>query len=120
MRLWIPIAGAVAISAIAFAAYRNSAEVVTFTVDDKERTVTGSSENMSSKWLVFTVGGETFEVTDSLTFGDFSASDRYSQLHRGCTYTGTAAGWRVPILSMNRNIVDAEHDGPCMRTIPER
>ena len=81
--------------------YRSTATEGTITVTEKER-VAGSE---TSQYLVWTEGGEVFKVGDSIPFWEWGASDRYGQLRAGATYEVTVAGWRIPWLSMYRNVV---------------
>lgn len=84
-----------------------TAETVTFTVTDKDRIVTGSGEGVSSKYLVFT-DIETFENTDSFLRLKFASSDLQGSLKVGETYTAEVYGWRVPVFSTYRNIVEVQ------------
>lgn len=84
--------------------YHGSSESVTVTVTEKERIVTSSGESTSSKYLVFT-DGEVFENTDAITFGKWNSSDVQGKLEKGKTYNVKVAGWRVPFMSMYRNII---------------
>ena len=84
-----------------------TADTATFTVTDKERIITRSGKSVSSKYLVFT-DLETFENSDCLVRFKFTSSDLQGKLKEGQTYTATVYGWRVPILSMYRNIVSVE------------
>lgn len=59
------------------------------------------------KYLVFTEN-EVFENTDSLMFWKFNSSDIYNEMEEGKTYKVKVAGWRIPFLSMYRNIISAE------------
>lgn len=77
---------------------------ITITVDNRERIVTGYGKMMDSKYLVFTEG-EVFENVDSWAFFKFSSSDTYSKLKKGNTYRAKVSGWRIPFLSMYRNII---------------
>ena len=61
----------------------------------------------NSKYLVFTET-EVFECTDSFVFWKFDSSDVYGKIHVGKTYQFQTAGWRVPFLSMYRNVLDAK------------
>lgn len=79
--------------------YWTAAET-TFTVTCLDRVV---SEN-ESKWIVLTET-ETLENTDSLAYLKFNSSDIQGRIKVGQTYTAKVYGWRVPILSMYRNIV---------------
>ena len=81
-----------------------TSETITITVTDKERVMQGSGENASSKYLVFTET-EVFENTDCLVLWKFNSSDVYGQLEIGETYQVQVYGWRIPFLSMYRNIV---------------
>ena len=79
-------------------------ETVAITVKDKERIVTGSGETLSSKYLVF-ASNETFENSDAWFSLKFSSSDLQGKLERGRDYSVVVYGWRIPFLSMYRNIV---------------
>ena len=79
-----------------------TSEDITITVVDKERVV--DSGGGDSKYLVFTET-EVFENTDCLALGKFNSSDVYGQLEIGETYQVQVYGWRIPFLSMYRNIV---------------
>jgi len=85
-------------------AYKSSGDVVTITIEDKERVTTGSGESISAKYIIYTDKG-TFENTDTWIFGKWSSSDIQNDLKVGETYTVKTAGWRVPFMSMHRNIV---------------
>jgi hypothetical protein len=87
--------------------YYTSAETVTITVTDKERIVESNGESTSSKYLVFT-DTEVFENTDDLFLWKFNSSDVQGKLKVGEKYTVLVIGWRVPLLSMYRNIVNIE------------
>jgi hypothetical protein len=80
-------------------------DTVTIKVTDKERIITGSGEDMSSKYLVFTET-ETFENTDVIVFGKFTSSDLQSKLRVDSTYNVRVSGFRIPFLSSYRNIVN--------------
>ena len=79
-----------------------TSEDITITVVDKERVV--DSGGGDSKYLVFTET-EVFENTDCLVLWKFNSSDVYGQLEIGETYQVQVYGWRIPFLSMYRNIV---------------
>ena len=59
------------------------------------------------KYLVFTDKG-VFENTDSLLNFKWNSSDIYGELKVGETYTFNVYGWRVPFLSMYKNITSVE------------
>lgn len=81
-----------------------SVDNVTFTVTGKERVVSGSGDNMSSYYLIFTEN-ETFENSDALFHGKFNSSDIYGKLREGFYCSARVYGFRVPFLSMYRNII---------------
>ena len=78
-------------------------EDVTITVNEKERVAYGED----SKYLIWT-DDEVFENTDALLMGKFNSSDLYGKLVKGKTYNCQAIGWRIPFLSMYRNLVNCE------------
>lgn len=81
-----------------------TADTTTITITDKERIVERSGESVSSKYLVFTET-ETFENTDCFVRFKFNSSDIQGRLKAGKTYTVDVYGWRIPFLSLYRNIV---------------
>lgn len=91
---------------------RNSAEDLVVKVTDKERIVeTNSDGKTKSKYLIFT-DHETFENTDTILFGKFNSSDLYGSIEIGKTYEMTVVGWRVPFLSMYRNVIKVQLINP--------
>jgi hypothetical protein len=76
---------------------------IQFTVTEKER-VTNRDE---SYYLIFT-DGEVFENTDTLLSLKFNSSDIYGRLKVGETCRATVNWFRVPFLSMYRNIISAD------------
>ena len=75
-----------------------------FTVKRLERVNNGDS----SYYLVFTKQGEVLSNTDSLVHGKFNSSTIYGELEKGNKYKANVYGWRVPFLSMYRNIISTE------------
>lgn len=73
----------------------------TVTINKTERVTTGDS----SKYLVYT-DTEVFENTDSLWYTKFNSSDIHGRLKAGHTYVVKVSGWRIPVLSWYRNIVE--------------
>jgi hypothetical protein len=98
---FVTAVGFVSLVAFNFYYVYGTDEVVTVTVESKERIVTQDS----SKYLVFT-NGEVFENTDSLLYWKFNSSDLYGELKEGETYTVRVYGWRIPFLSNYRNIIE--------------
>lgn len=83
-----------------------SDEVVTVTVTEKERVTESDSDGkVSSRWLVF-CEGEVFQVSDVGLRGYWSASDTYRKLEAGNTYSVLVHGWRWPLFSTYRNILE--------------
>ena len=87
--------------------YRLSSETITIKIDDKERITTGSGEDISSKYLVYS-DEEVFENTDSWTFFKFNSSDVQNELKAGKEYKVKVAGWRLPFFSSYRNIIEVK------------
>ncbi len=84
------------------------------TVTDKERVVSGSGENTSSKYLIF---GDTpdgtpvvFENTDTFLRFKFNSSNIQGSLKEGHTYKITVVGIRVPLMSMYETILKVEEE----------
>jgi hypothetical protein len=97
---------AVALLATAYGfAYVGSAERVTFTVRDKARDAHWNSEGRYRHRLLVISDDEVFEVDSSWTFLAFDKYERYRELKVGGTYDAVVAGWRIPPLSVYRNII---------------
>ena len=85
--------------------------LTTDTVDveivDTERVVQGSGDSQSSKYLVYTTG-ETFANSDAIWHLKFNSSDfqRDILMNKGNTCTFSVYGFRVPWLSMYRNVYE--------------
>lgn len=80
-------------------------EIVTITIKDKERIVTGSGDTLSSKYLIYTDNG-VYENTDTIWYWKWNSSDVYNNLEVGETYQTKVYGFRVPFLSWYKNIVN--------------
>lgn len=88
--------------------YSTQENVRNVRIEDKERVVTsGSAGKTDSKYLIFT-DKEVFENTDSLLAFKFNSSDLYGKIHKGQTCEFKVVGFRVPFLSMYRNILEAK------------
>ena len=74
---------------------------VTATVTDKQ--VRGES----GTYYVYT-DEEVFVVKDSLFYSRWDSSDDWSMIEIGETYEFDVTGYRIPILSRYRNIIDYE------------
>lgn len=84
----------------------NTKSFVTFTVNDKATVSTGKSY----QYLIYTTAG-VYEDEDSLWYWKWNSSDVYNQLERGSTYTATVYGFRIPFLSLYKNIVTVSPKG---------
>lgn len=80
--------------------YHASKTSTELTVVDKERI----GLNGEYKYLIYGEA-EVFENTDKLLYLKFNSSDVQRDLEIGETYVVEVAGWRVPFLSMHRNII---------------
>jgi hypothetical protein len=80
----------------------------TFTVDSKERIAEGDS----ARYLIFGKE-EVFSNSDSILNGKFNSSDLYRDIKPGRRYDCEVIGWRVPLLSWYRNVLDC-------REVPRR
>lgn len=74
------------------------------TVEEKERVCSSDNE---CKYLIFTNKG-VFENTDSYLQFKFDSSDIYGALKPENTYKVKINGFRVPFLSMYKNILNVE------------
>jgi len=86
-------------------AYYISSETVEISIKDKERITTGSGKDISGKFIIYTEN-EVFENTDNWLFVKFNSADFQNKLEVGKTYKVKVAGWRIPLLSMYRNVID--------------
>lgn len=80
-------------------------ESTTITVKDKERICSGSNVQITCKYLVYTTEG-VYENTDDFWQWKFNSSDIYNDLEEGYTYQVVVNGFRVPFLSMYKNILE--------------
>lgn len=80
-------------------------ETATITVKEKERVCSGSSNGTSCKYLIYTDQG-VYENVDDFWQWKFNSSDIYSTLEEGYTYEATVNGFRIPFLSMYKNILE--------------
>jgi hypothetical protein len=77
------------------------------TIDEVTVQVTGKERIQDTGYLVFTKE-ETFKNTDTIAFLKFNSSDVYGRIPVGSTCQLTVNGWRVPFLSLYRNIIKVE------------
>ena len=80
---------------------------VTFTVEEKERIVTGTGDSLRSKYLVFTDSG-VYQNTDTIWYWKWRSSDLQGEMKVGETYTAHVYGFRFGFLSLYKNIISVE------------
>lgn len=85
-------------------AYINTETTIEIKVTDKEVKVSESS----SDYLIFT-DGEVFQNSDSFIYWKFNSSDFQGEFHVDSSYRVVVVGWRIPFLSMYRNIVEIKN-----------
>ena len=85
-------------------AYKMSSENIEISVKEKERITVGKGEKIDSKFIIYSQK-EVFENTDSWLYFKFNSADYQNNFEVNKTYKVKVAGWRVPFLSMYRNIV---------------
>lgn len=68
----------------------------------KEAVASGDSNN----YRVYTENCDTLEVDDSLFAGRWNSSNVYSKIEPGQTYDFHLQGYRIPILSKFKNILE--------------
>lgn len=85
-------------------------EAVSFSVKRAERVTAGYGANAESKYLIFT-DTETFENTDSLWALKYNSSDIYGDISEGDSCEATVVGFRVPFMSMYRNVLEISCTG---------
>lgn len=95
--------------AVSYGVHTSTQDVVIATVLDKERVTNSYGKDAQSKFLVFT-DVETFENTDSIWALKWNSSDIYGRIERNATCRFEVVGFRVPFLSMYRNILSADCD----------
>jgi len=97
------------ISIIFIPMYRNTLSVnQEIIVNSKERVqvVTGSGSSISTSYEFFVyTENEVFSLKDSISFMHFSTYDVYNSLKENNICKVDIAGWRIPFISMTRNII---------------
>jgi hypothetical protein len=86
---------------------------VSFAVEHRERAVSQNSDGQaSSRYMVWGQledgSTEVFENTDSLLSLKFNSADLYGRMSEGRVCQATVNGFRIPFLSVNRNIIDVD------------
>lgn len=90
-----------------FGTYYLSVDHLEIKIKNMEITTSGNNNSTTSKYLVFTEN-EVFENTDSWTFLKFNSSDIQNKFELKNTYRVKVAGWRIPFLSMYRNVIEVQ------------
>ena len=86
--------------------YYNSTDEITIHVKNCQKEGFADSEGRSKyKYIVYT-DNEVFENTDEVFMGKMNSSDLNNELEGGGTFTVKVIGWRNPLLSSYRNIVE--------------
>lgn len=67
--------------------------------------LTDQATDKGHQYLVFTDHG-VYQDTDNLFQAKFDSSDLWNKLRVGVRYTCTYTGWRLPLLSSYRNLID--------------
>lgn len=110
-KLIITIVGILVVMFVAWASYpywtAGSAEVTVTHVENKISPRHGGSEDM---YLVYTSDG-TYRNTDSLHYFKFNSSDIQGKLAEEGRFRISYYGFRVPVLSMYKNITKVEKIG---------
>jgi hypothetical protein len=91
----------------------NTMDRVSFIVEHRERVVSRDADGKSSSrfmvWAKHTDGkSEVFENTDSFLSFKFNSADLYGLMSEGAVCDATVNGFRIPFMSMNRNILNVE------------
>ena len=89
---------------LSYAFYSLTQDTIIVNVIKAERITTGTGIYTSHKYMVYTKE-ETFQNTDILWAGKFNSSDMHGVLSTPGVYELRVFGWRVPFLSMHRNII---------------
>ena len=80
----------------------------TASVKNTERVCTGG-ETVTCEYLVYT-DVETLENTDVIWYLKYNSGDIQSSLEKGKTYIFRVYGFRIPFLSVHRNIISVKEE----------
>lgn len=94
-------------SAIYIPMYRSTLETKNIVVENKERllNVSGADGTTSTTYTYAVYADEVYHLSDTISFLHFSTYDVYNQIKVGMTCNVNVAGWRIPFLSMTKNII---------------
>jgi len=85
--------------------YYSSSETIVITVKEKDRITTGSSQDLDSKFVIYS-NNEVLENTDSWLFLKFNSADLQNEIQPKTQYQAKVVGWRIPFLSSYRNVIE--------------
>lgn len=75
----------------------------TITIKDKWEKYSGGD----AKYLLSTTNGQVFQITDTVVKWRFDSSNLYARIDVGDTCKIQTQGWRFPLLSDYKNILEA-------------
>lgn len=90
----------------------SAVETVTVTVSEKESVAVGGGH----EYRIYT-DKEVLVNSDEWLKGKWNSADVYNQIHENQTYRMKVYGWRIPFLSMFRNILEVTPVNPESETI---
>lgn len=64
----------------------------------------------TSTYLLFCENGDVYSNVDNIFFGKFNSSNIQASLKVGKTYELKTQGWRIPFLSMYKNVISVEEN----------
>lgn len=76
----------------------------TITIEEKWEKIDGGT----SKYLVSSTNGQVFQITDTILMWRFDSSNMYASIKEGNTCNIKTQGWRLPILSDYKNILEID------------
>lgn len=103
--------------------------VLFFVIYNLSYALTSGSENIvidekwekkkgdTSKYLVSSMDGQVFEITDSWIRGRWDSSNLYAKLKTGMICDIETQGWRAPFFSDYKNIIEADCRLPNTQTV---
>jgi hypothetical protein len=108
VKLFTALASTIVVAAAIFSApilHYSTQESITFTVQHRERV----QSDKNSRYMVWaTFADDTTEVlenTDTFWGLKFNSADLYGRMQINSTCQATVTGLRIPVFSMNRNIL---------------
>lgn len=97
--------------------HRITEDSIDVTINDKRIITTGGGGDSGVKvQMTVYADVEVFTCDDSWSFMKFNSSDVFNQIKKNNMYKLRVSGWRVPFLSMYRNIISVK----ILDKLPER